>query len=171
MTPGISLLHENISVYSVLSAPSSPCSRPPNFSPLESTVFCGSAVDSFAPDGGFFRSEHKVQPSRFTELFPSRLEEGIDRTKQRQLQIVICDATGTKKRSTNRLLLCPNLRSRMKNSGRSDSLSSARYGSCVLVLSLQRIGRRRMKWAQLALRQIIASCSEWQVQSSVSALC
>jgi hypothetical protein len=59
----------------------------------------------------------------------------------------------------------------MKNSRRSDSLSSARYGSCVLVLSLQRIGRRRMKWAQLALRWIIASCSEWPVQSSVSALC
>jgi len=38
-----------------------------------------------------------VQPSRFAELIPSCLEEGIDRTKQRQLQIVICDATGTKK--------------------------------------------------------------------------
>jgi hypothetical protein len=61
-------LHENISVYSVLSAPSSPCSRSPICGPPGGTVFCGSAVDSFAPDGGFFRSEHKLQPSRFTEV-------------------------------------------------------------------------------------------------------
>ena len=70
-------LHENISVYSVLSVPSSPCSRCPNFSPPGGTVFCGSAVDSFEPDGGFVRSEHKVQPSRPTAVSISWASERI----------------------------------------------------------------------------------------------
>jgi hypothetical protein len=52
----------------VFSAPSSPCSRPPNFSQPGGTVFYGSAVDSLAPEDGFFTSEHKLQPSRFTEV-------------------------------------------------------------------------------------------------------
>jgi hypothetical protein len=54
--------------YAFLSARSSPSSLPSSFGSSETAVFCGSAADLLVPDGAFFASEHKLQPSRFTEL-------------------------------------------------------------------------------------------------------
>jgi hypothetical protein len=53
--------------YAVLSARSSPSSLPPIFGSFGCAVFCDSAGDLLAPDGGLFGSVHKLQPFPSTE--------------------------------------------------------------------------------------------------------
>jgi len=81
--------------YSVLSARSSSSSLPQIFRLLDCAVFCGSAADLLAPDGGLFGSMHKVQPSRFTACVLAsgprcRLAVRLWTLPARQTSIALC---------------------------------------------------------------------------------